>query len=185
MGKLTLENKKAEKIWIYPIGLRRPEKASSVRLLKGFISENPGDVQATRCKRCWDKVPELICINHADPRLRLYGCDTPKCRNVLIKFVIPEGNKVLVNSPKLRIIDFLMENPLFEFTKTEIIEALGMGRSTFYRYFPDLEERGIVQVRRQKGRAKLCKINLQHPLVTPFKEHEKKALLQIATTKKD
>jgi len=33
--------------------------------------------------------------------------------------------KTLGNSPKLRIVDFFLENPLFDFTKKEVIEALG------------------------------------------------------------
>ena len=48
--------------------------------------------------------------------------------------------KTLGDSPKLRIIDFFLDNPLFDFTKKEVIEALGMSKQTFYKYFPDLEK---------------------------------------------
>ncbi len=50
--------------------------------------------------------------------------------------------KTLGDSPKLRIIDFLLDNPLFDFTKKEVIEALGISKQTFYKYFPDLEKCG-------------------------------------------
>jgi len=88
--------------------------------------------------------------------------------------------KTLGNSPKLRIVDFLLDNPLFDFTKKEVMEALGMSKQTFYKYFPDLEENGIVTVSRRIGKAKLYKINLEHPLVTTLREYEKKMSLQTA-----
>jgi len=40
------------------------------------------------------------------------------CESILIK--------TLGNSPKLRIVDFFLDNLLFDFTKKEVIEALGM-----------------------------------------------------------
>ena len=88
--------------------------------------------------------------------------------------------KTLGDSPKLRIIDFFLDNPLFDFTKKEVIEALGMSKRTFYKYFPDLEKYGIVKVSRKIGRAKLYKINLEHPLIGMLREYEKKISLQIA-----
>jgi len=88
--------------------------------------------------------------------------------------------KTLGDSPKLRIVDFFLDNPLFDFTKKEIIDALGMSKQTFYKYFPDLEEYGIVKVSRRIGRAKLYKINLEHPLVSMLREYEKKVSLQMA-----
>ena len=88
--------------------------------------------------------------------------------------------KTLGESPKLRIIDFFMDNPLFDFTKKEVIEALGMSKQTFYKYFADVEEYGIVSTSRKIGRATLYKINPKHPLVSMLKDYETKVSLQIA-----
>ena len=88
--------------------------------------------------------------------------------------------KTLGDSPKLKIIDFFLDNPLFDFTKKEVIEALGLSKQTFYKYFPELEEYGIVEVSRKIGRAKLYKINLKHPLVNMLRECETKVSMQIA-----
>jgi DNA-binding transcriptional ArsR family regulator len=88
--------------------------------------------------------------------------------------------RTLGDSPKLRIIDFFLDNPLFDFTKKEVIEALGMSKQTFYKYFPDLERDGIVVVSRKIGRARLYKINLEHPLVEMLREYEAKLSLKIA-----
>lgn len=88
--------------------------------------------------------------------------------------------KTLGDSPKLRIIDFFLDNPLFDFTKREVIEALGMSKKTFYKYFPDLEKYGIIRVSRKIGRAKLYRINLKHPLVEMLREYEKRISSEIA-----
>jgi len=88
--------------------------------------------------------------------------------------------KTLGNSPKLRIVDFFLDNPMFDFTKKEVIEALGMSKQTFYKYFPELEEYEIVKVSRRIGRARLYRINLEHPLVSMLREYEKKVSLQIS-----
>lgn len=84
------------------------------------------------------------------------------------------------DSPRLRIIDFFLDNPLFDFTKKEVIEALGMSKRTFYKYFGDLERYGIVRVSRRIGRAKLYRLNLRHPLVELLREYEKRVSLQMA-----
>lgn len=86
--------------------------------------------------------------------------------------------KTLGDSPKLRILDFFLDNPLFEFTKKEVIDALGMSKQTFYKYFSDIENYGIVIASQKIGRAKLYKINLDHPLVSMLRNYETKISLQ-------
>jgi DNA-binding transcriptional ArsR family regulator len=88
--------------------------------------------------------------------------------------------KTLGDSPKLRIVDFFLDNPLLDFTKKEVIEALGMSKQTFYKYFPELEEYGIVDVSRRIGKAKLYRINQNHPLASMLRDYEKKVSLQTA-----
>jgi DNA-binding transcriptional ArsR family regulator len=88
--------------------------------------------------------------------------------------------KTLGDSPKLRIIDFFLDNPLFDFTKKEVIEALGMSKQTFYKYFKDIEKYGIVNVSRKIGKAKLYKINLENPIVKMLREFETQLSLMIA-----
>jgi len=74
---------------------------------------------------------------------------------------------------------FFLDNPLFDFTKKEVIEALGMSKQTFYKYFSDIEQYGIVTASRRIGKAKLYKINLKLPLVTMLRKYETKLSLQI------
>lgn len=67
--------------------------------------------------------------------------------------------KCLGNSPVLRVIDFFLDNRLFDYTKDEIIGNLDMGRATFFKYWDDLENFNIVKITRKIGKAKLYKLN--------------------------
>lgn len=87
--------------------------------------------------------------------------------------------KTLGDSPKLKIINFFLDNPLFDFTKKEVIEALGMSKQTFYKYFSDIEKYGIVIISRKIGRANLYKINLGNPIVKMLRECETQLSLQM------
>ena len=78
-------NKNSEnRLLLYPVQLRPPEKARSVKLLKGIITPNPGHVKARGCFTC-RKTPFLIARNFANPRLALFGCDKNGCENKLIR----------------------------------------------------------------------------------------------------
>jgi len=61
--------------------------------------------------------------------------------------------KMFGYSPKLRILDIFMDNPYFDFSKSELVKELGMSKQTLYKNFKDLEDLGIVKVSRNIGRA--------------------------------
>jgi len=88
--------------------------------------------------------------------------------------------KMFGNSPKLRILDIFLDNPYFDFSKSEVIRELRMSKQTFYKYFEDLENLGIVKPTRRIGRATLYRINKEHPLVKRLNEIINETSLQIA-----
>jgi len=73
--------------------------------------------------------------------------------------------RCLGNSPTLRIIDYFLDNRLFDYTKNEIIENLSMGRGTFFRYWKELEKLGVVKVTRKIGKSKLYKLNDENEIM--------------------
>jgi len=71
----------------------------------------------------------------------------------------------LGNSPTLRIVDFLLDNRLFDYTKNEILENVEIGRATFFKYWKELERLGIVKVTRKIGKANLYRLNEEDEIV--------------------
>lgn len=88
--------------------------------------------------------------------------------------------KAFGRSPQLRIVDFLMDNRLFDFSKKEIIEELGMSKTTFYNVWGEIESLGIVKTERQFGKTKLYKLNPESELVKSLMEIEKQLISQAA-----
>lgn len=87
---------------------------------------------------------------------------------------MPESSSLLLkaygSSPQMKIIDYLMDFPKNDFTQKEIIEALGMSKTTFYKYFDNLVEFGMIRVNRKIANSKLYSINLANPLVQGLKK---------------
>jgi Fe2+ or Zn2+ uptake regulation protein len=94
------------------------------------------------------------------------------------------GETILIKmfgySPKLRILDIFIDNPHFDFSKSELARELRMSKQTLYKNFKDLEELGIVKVSRTIGRATMYTINRDHPLVKRLDEIITEISLQIA-----
>jgi len=88
--------------------------------------------------------------------------------------------RALGSSPKLRILDYLLDYKLNDFTKKEIVEGSGMSKLTFYKYFKDLQELGLVTASRKIGRATLYKVNLENPIVRMLIEYERELSAQVA-----
>ena len=72
--------------------------------------------------------------------------------------------KFLGSSPPLRIIDFFLDNRLFDYSKNEVIKNLEMSRNTFFKYWQELERYKIVKVTRKVGKSKLYKLNEENEI---------------------
>lgn len=59
--------------------------------------------------------------------------------------------KCLGSSPVIQIIDFFLDNRLFDYSKNEIIDNLNIGRATFFKYWQEMEKFSIVQPTRKIG----------------------------------
>jgi len=73
--------------------------------------------------------------------------------------------KLFGKSPETRIIDLFLDNPLFEFTRNEMIESLGMAKVTLFRVLPGLEGAGLIDETRKIGKASLYRLNGESPVV--------------------
>lgn len=71
----------------------------------------------------------------------------------------------LGESTLLRILDFLLDNRVFDYSKKDMIEGSGVAKASFYKYWGKLEEIGAVKVTRRFGKTKLYGLNAKSPFV--------------------
>lgn len=84
-------------------------------------------------------------------------------------YVMPIKEETLLiqflgNNPTLRIIDFFLDNRA-DYSKKEIIEALGMSKTTFYKVWRQLEKFKVVAPTRRYGKAQLFKLSEGNAIV--------------------
>ncbi len=84
--------------------------------------------------------------------------------------------KVFGKSPQMRLLDFFLDNPNHDFTRDEIMNALGMAKRTLYEYLPILEAEGAVTINRKIGRAELFQLDKESPIVKHFRNIEAELL---------
>ena len=63
------------------------------------------------------------------------------------------------SNPQTRMLDLFMDNPLFEFTRSEVMESLGMAKITLSKTLPCLEASGVIVETRKIGKASLFRLN--------------------------
>ena len=68
-------------------------------------------------------------------------------------------------SPQSRILDLFLDNPLYEFTKNEILAALGMAKVTLYGKLPGIVRSNVVVITRKIGKANLYRLNPESDIV--------------------
>lgn len=75
-----------------------------------------------------------------------------------------------IKSPMLKVLDFLMDNESFDYSKTDIAEGAGLSRGTLFKVWPRLEALGLVTATRTVGQAKMYRLNKQNPIVKKLME---------------
>lgn len=69
------------------------------------------------------------------------------------------------DSPVTRIIDFFLDNRLFDYTKKQVTEGAGLSKATLFKYWKPLEESGIIKCTRVFGKTRLYKLDESSPIV--------------------
>ncbi len=88
--------------------------------------------------------------------------------------------KFFGNAPIVKVLDFLIENRIFDYSKTEIARESGIGWSTLHGLWPVLEKNKIVVKTRTIGRAEMYKLNVQNETVKRIIDLDKALSLQSA-----
>lgn len=80
----------------------------------------------------------------------------------------PEGSlllRYLGSSPALKIVDFFLDNPLFDYSREEVLEHVAISRSTLFNVWQTFEESGILVPTRKIGKAVLYQLNKRSEIV--------------------
>lgn len=80
--------------------------------------------------------------------------------------------RALGESPLIKVLDFLVENRIFDYSKTDIAREAGVSRVTLDSFWDNLVKMGIVKETRQIGRATLYKLNIETPAVKKMVEFD-------------
>ncbi len=71
-------------------------------------------------------------------------------------------NRALGDSPKIRVLEFLIEGRELDYSLSDIAEGAEIGRTTLFRIFEDLLRANVVVFTRQIGNAKLFRLNMDN-----------------------
>jgi hypothetical protein len=78
--------------------------------------------------------------------------------------------KSLGDTPKIRVLEFLIEGRELDYSIIDIAEGAEIGRTTLFRIWEDLIKNKIITPTRQIGNAKLYKLNIENPFVKKMVE---------------
>jgi DNA-binding transcriptional ArsR family regulator len=73
--------------------------------------------------------------------------------------------QALGDTPKIRVLEFLIEGRELDYSISDIAEGAEIGRTTLFRVFDDLVMAGVIVPTRQIGNAKLFRLNVKNPFV--------------------
>ena len=69
------------------------------------------------------------------------------------------------NSPTIKILEFFIENDLYDYSKSDIFKATGVARTTIQSILDTLSKKRILIQTRKLGRANLYKLNRDNLVV--------------------
>ncbi len=98
--------------------------------------------------------------------------------NLEIKKRKIEGNQKslliqFINSPKIKMFDFLLDNKPLDFSKEEIARNIGLSTTSVHKFWDELEKHRIVKVTRRFGKTKLYTLNSKSIIVKRILDLEK------------
>ncbi|MBW2975346.1 hypothetical protein KY366_06520 [Candidatus Woesearchaeota archaeon] len=73
--------------------------------------------------------------------------------------------KAIGNTPKIKVLEFLIEGRELDYSISDIAEGAGIGRTTLFRVWKDLIAFEVIIPTRDIGNAKLYKLNTENPFV--------------------
>ena len=73
--------------------------------------------------------------------------------------------ELIIDEPLAKIIEFLLDNPIMDYSKTDLAKQTGVSRSTLYRKWDILEELSIIRKSRKYQNTQLYKLDTDSSVV--------------------
>jgi len=73
--------------------------------------------------------------------------------------------ELIIDEPIAKVIEFLLNNPVMDYSKTDLAEQTGVSRSTIYRKWDALENLSIIQKSRKYQNTQLYKLDTDSSIV--------------------
>lgn len=71
----------------------------------------------------------------------------------------------LGETPELRVLDFFIENDIFDYSMADVSKDVGMARVTIKKVFGEMVEEKLLVPTRKVGKAQLYELNKENPVV--------------------
>src|SRR3989344_2791545 len=78
--------------------------------------------------------------------------------------------------PIIRVLDFLIENDIFDYSKKDICRNADVSWNTLETFWKKLEDNSIITYTRKVGKASMYKLNANAPLVKQLMEMDNKLM---------
>lgn len=86
--------------------------------------------------------------------------------------------KVFGDYPQIKVLDFLMENDIFDYSKTQIAELSGVSFNTLETLWDNLLGESMIRETRRVGNSRMYQLNKENPIVKMLLEIDKKLMLE-------
>lgn len=80
--------------------------------------------------------------------------------------------RLLGESPLVKVLDFFLENDVYDYSKSEVAQETGVSRVTLQEIFARLEKLDVIKKTRVSGKAQLYQFNKQNPTVQSLIEFD-------------
>jgi len=86
--------------------------------------------------------------------------------------------EVFGDYPQIRVLDFLIENDIFDYSKTQIAELSGVSFNTLETFWDRLIKNEILKETRKVGNSQMYQLNKETPFVKSLMDIDKKLMLK-------
>jgi len=86
--------------------------------------------------------------------------------------------EIFGDSPRMKVLDFLIENHIFDYSKRQIAELSEISYNTLETFWPQMLKLGLVKKTRKVGKSQMFMLNLENIIIQRLFEIVKDAIIE-------